>query len=172
MRQGMLYSACSFEILKLTFSYQIPTYSLLLISPALLVHSFSAVYFAYFYRYKQKPQPPHLELVRIAFVCIPIVFIMIGAWLAKREDVRMNFGLKSSYLESQAEPMLHSGSVDLRSIPPYDPYGHKATNLVEVPILMSPRARMWAPQGQNWVSQGYENVPADSGHHEQIYQSI
>ena len=102
---------------------------------ALIVHSFSTFYFTYFYHYKQKPQPPHLELLRMALVCLPVIIVLIGAWQAKREDVRMNADTKIPYYDGQAESMLGRNSVDFRNMAAYDVDGRKVVDCVEAVVI-------------------------------------
>ena len=114
-------------------------------TPALVVHSFSAFYFAYFYHYEQKAQPPHLELPRMALVCLPVSIVLIGVWQAKREDARMNADTKMRYYDGQAESMLGRNSVDLGNMPAYDVDSRKVVNVIEAPVPLSPGKYGWAP---------------------------
>jgi hypothetical protein len=114
-------------------------------TPALVVHSFSAFYFTYFYHYQQKMQPPHLELLRMALVCLPVIIVLIGVWQAKREDVRMNADTKVRHYDGQAESMLGRNSVDLGIMPAYDVYGRKVVDVIEAPVPPSPGKYGWAP---------------------------
>lgn len=152
--------SCATRARYLTDVTQIPTYNLLFLAPALVTHSASAFYFAYFFHYQQKPQPPHLELVRMTFVCLPVIVVMVGAWQAKREDVRMRSGLKMQHQDDQTEYMLERRSMDIDAVPAYDAFGQKVADVFEAPVVSSPRERMWAPHGQNWndESHGYENT--------------
>jgi hypothetical protein len=147
---------------------QIPMQTLLIIAPALAVHSASAFYFSYFFQYKQKPQPPHLELVRMALVCLPGIVAMIGAWQAKREDVRMNSGSDITGQDDQREYMLERRSMETDTVPAYDAFGQKVMDVFEAPVVTSPRHRMWAPHGQSWVNGplGYENIAPVAQHEE------
>jgi hypothetical protein len=119
---------------------------------ALIVHSFSTFYFIYFYHYKQKPQPPHLELLRMALVCLPVIIVLIGAWQAKREDVRMNADTKIPYYDGQAESMLGRNSVDFQNMAAYDVDGRKVVDVIEAPVPQLTGKYGWAPPA-------YEAVP-------------
>ena len=143
---------------------QIPIYNLLIV-PALVGHSASAWSFTYFFQLKKKPQPTHLELVRMALVCLPVVIFMVLAWQAKREDVRINSTLKSEHEDEQTEYMLERRSMDADSLPAYDASGHKVANVFEAPVFTSPKDRTRAPQGQIWTigSRGYKNIPSETG---------
>lgn len=124
--------------------------TLVFLAPALVTYSISAFYFAYFFQYKQKAQPPHLEIVRMAFICLPVIVAMVGAWQAKREDVRMNSGLEVQSQEDQREYMLERRSMEADNVPAYDAFGQKVVDVFEAPAVMSPRNHMWAPHGQSW----------------------
>lgn len=139
---------------------QIPMQTLFLLTPALAIHSASAFYFAYFFQYKQKPQPPHLELLRMALLCLPVIVVVVGAWQAKREDVRMNSGSDMKSQDDQREYMLERRSMETDTVPATDAFGQKVADVFEAPVVMSPRHRMWAPHGQSWLNgpHGYENI--------------
>jgi hypothetical protein len=144
---------------------QIPMQTLVFVAPALVTHAASAFYFAFSFQYKQKGQPPHLELVRMVLVCFPVIVAMVGAWQAKREDVRINSGLEVQSQDEQREYMLERRSMEGATVPAYDAFGQKVVDMFEAPVIMSPRDRMWAPHGQNWSNgpQGYQNVMSDTG---------
>lgn len=140
-------------------------HTLVFLTPSLVAHAACAFYFAYVFQYSQRAEPSCLELVRMVLVCLPVIVATVGAWQAKREDVRMNSGLEATSQDDQRHYVLERRSIEADSVPAYDAFGQKVAGVFETSVVASPRDRMWAPHGQSWSSEqhAYQDMPLAIG---------
>jgi len=100
------------------------------IFPAYFVRFGSALCFVLFFRLKQRPQNPHLELFRMLLICVPVLIILVTLLLIRRDDVRLKREWDHTQLPQPPEHIYetiylyptHKGSGQMYAPVHQDPY--------------------------------------------------